>query len=61
MSLNTTNSRGFDPVGRTRNTVSAVGAAPKLYAPAVVTCASVTHPSSFSDHASIRAGLKGEE
>ena len=48
--------RGFGPVGWTTNAVSDVGAAPKLYTLLTVIGASVTQPSSLSDHASMRDG-----
>src|SRR3989442_12363173 len=48
--------RGFGPVGWTTNAVSDVGAAPKLSTLLTVIGASVTQPSSLSDHASMRDG-----
>ena len=40
--------------------MSDVGTAPKLYVPPVPSGTTVTHPSSLSDQASMREGLKGE-
>src|SRR6266513_1338845 len=53
--------RGVAPVGRTRNAVSDVGAAPNEYVPDVASGASVTQPSWLNDQASMRDGLEGEE